>query len=160
MYYREHPDWLHHSVVRELHSQGSRGPTQFGQVCRVHHRQGAPSPAGHLPDTMPQESWQDPKRLLSSSLQTFYSAAFWKAVPQHPVSHTQTGEQFLPESHQAAKWTLTHYRHFGTRHLHTLSLTYTVTFKLLLVLTLTYCLLHDKYIFIRIISLPATPICL
>ena len=40
------------------------------------------------------------------------------------------------------------------------SLTYTVTFKSLLVLTLTYCLLHDKYIFIRIIALPATPICL
>ena len=47
---------------------------------------------------------------------------------------------FFPRGHQAAKWTLTHYRHFFTRHF-----TYTVTFKLLLVLhlhtvTSTYCL--------------------
>ena len=55
MHDREHSDWLHHSVVRELHSQVPQSPTQCGQVCRVHHRQGAPSPAGHLPHTMPQK---------------------------------------------------------------------------------------------------------
>src|SRR4029434_3603231 len=33
VYYREHPDWLHHSVVRELHSQGPQCPTQCGQAA-------------------------------------------------------------------------------------------------------------------------------
>ena len=37
-----------------------KGPTQCGQVCGVHDRQGAPSPAGHLQHTMHQKSWQDP----------------------------------------------------------------------------------------------------
>src|SRR4029434_6036334 len=158
MYNRAHPDWLHHSVVRELHSQGPQGPTQCGQVCGVHHRQGAPSPAGHLPHTMPQESWQDPKRLVSSSLQTFHPAAFWKVVPLHSVSHTQTGEQFLPQGHQAAKWTLILHRHFCTRHLHALSLslsyyclhytTYTVTSNLLCALAV---IPYQK------IALPVTP---
>ena len=73
----------------------------------------------------------------------YHPAAFWKAVPQHPVSHTQTGEQLLPQGHQAAKWTLILHRHFCTRHF---TYTVTVTFILLFALRLhilslpTYCL--------------------
>src|SRR4029434_9138971 len=84
---------------------------------------------------MPQKSRQDPKGLLPPSLQTFYPAAFWKAIPEHPVSYTKTGEQLLPQGHQAAKWTLILHRHFCTRHLHALSL------------SLSYYCLHYTYIY-------------
>ena len=85
---REHSDGLHHSGVWELHNKGLQGPTQCGQVCRVHYRQGAPSPAGHLPHTKPQKSLQDFKRLLPPILQTFYSVAIWQVIPEHSVSNT------------------------------------------------------------------------
>src|SRR4029434_8325923 len=75
---------------------------------------------GHLPHTMPQKSCQDSKRLLPPILQTFYPVAFWQALPKHSVSYPETGEQLLPQGHQAAKWTLI--LHCCTRHLHALSL--------------------------------------
>ena len=45
-------------------------------------------------------------RDLPCILQSLYPVAFWQALPQHQVSHKQTGQQLLSKGHQASEWTL------------------------------------------------------
>ena len=45
-------------------------------------------------------------RDLTPIPQSLYPVAFWQALPQHSVTYTQTGQQFLSKDHQASEWKL------------------------------------------------------
>ena len=50
MYHREHPGWLYHRLVWQLHRPRPEGPTEGGADGPAHHSEQAPIHPGHTVD--------------------------------------------------------------------------------------------------------------
>ncbi len=55
----EHPDWLHHRLVQELHSSQPESPEENSSDGPAHRRRWASLPPGHLHPAMCEESTED-----------------------------------------------------------------------------------------------------
>ncbi len=95
----EHPDWLHHRLVRsQLES-----PAENSSDGPAHRWRWASLPPRHLHPAMCEESMEDHQRLLPPEPWTLLAATIRQTVPQHQDPNQQNARQLLLAGHQTAE---------------------------------------------------------
>ncbi len=110
----EHPDWLHHRLVQELHSSQPESPEENSSDGPAHRRRWASLPPGHLHPAMCEESTED--HLLPPEPWTLLAATIRQTVPQHQDPNQQNARQLILAGYQTAELQIANYTHPPTPH--------------------------------------------
>ncbi len=105
----EHPDWLHHCLVRELHHSQLESPVSNSSDGPAHRRRWTSLPPGHLHPAMCEESTEDHQRLLPPEPWTPLVATIRQMVLQHQDQNQQNARQLLLAGHQTAELQIANY---------------------------------------------------
>lgn len=92
----EHTDFLHHSVVLQLHSGREAGTAEGGEGCTKNHRMQLTSPLGHLLQQIQGQSNLHLERLHPPCSWTVFPHPLRQEAAQHPGKDHQAEEQLFP----------------------------------------------------------------
>ena len=155
MHSREHPVWLYHRLVWQLHRPQPQGSPEGSAVCTMHHWGQTTCPPWHLQHPMSQEGQKDHQGHQPSEPLPVHPAIIQKArsVQVHQSWDRETEKQLLSQGHHTVKQPLLltyrleiigHFNKWITRHVYISCITHLICIYCVLyhLLHLLYNLLH------------------